>query len=112
MPRRKKAPKTKRLVVLISPHEHARLRQEHSKTTYRVFSDYVRSLLSRNTRILRCRNTSLDEFLPVAIGIKNELAAIAKNYSAAIKALQAPSLGQDARQALDFLLAEDFALRQ
>lgn len=61
---------------------------------------------------MRYRNGSLDEFLPIAIGMKNELQAIRKNHDLAVQTLQTHPKTPDIQQAIDFLLCEELALMQ
>jgi hypothetical protein len=63
--------KSRNLQVDITPSEYARLQDRFRSTTYRVFAEFIRSLLRSEPMIKRYRNQSLDEILEVLVEIKN-----------------------------------------
>lgn len=104
--------KTRNLVIRVSPEEYAGLQEKCKATTHRVFSDYIRDLLHRKPVTVFYRNQSLDEFLIIAIVLKNELQAIGKNFNQAVKKLNSLPQLNGHQQAIDFFAAEEFSVRQ
>lgn len=110
--KRKEEPRSRRLDISLTDTEYAMLQRQFSATTCQTFSEYIRALLQQKPVIQKFRNESLDEFLVVAIGIKNELESIRRNFSDAIKKLAGSTPAAPANEALDFLMAEEFDLRE
>lgn len=110
--KRKEEPRSRRLDISLTDTEYAMLQRQFSGTTCQTFSEYIRALLQQKPVIQKFRNESLDEFLVVAIGIKNELESIRRNFSDAIKKLAGSTPAAAANEALDFLMAEEFDLRE
>lgn len=107
----KETARTSHVSVMVTPAEYARLRNDFDSTTFRFFSQYVRALLLKKPATFRHRNASLDDFLPVALQIKNELEEIRRKFADSLKTLQAvPGYG-DAAQAIQFLLTEAILLK-
>src|SRR5450631_4533077 len=86
MKRRTNNHRSRDLHVRLSQDEHETLQRKFKTTTYRNLSEYHRALLMQKPVSVRVRNDSLDEFLPVALALKNELHSIAKNFKGAISA--------------------------
>jgi len=71
-----KGPVIKTIDFRISEMEYNRLTEAWKRTTCRSLSQYIRDVLSREPVYIKHRNQSADEFLEVAIGIKNDLEGI------------------------------------
>jgi len=69
-------PVTKRLSFCIWPKEYNCLIERWKSTTCRSLSQYIRDTLNREPVYIKYRNQSADDFLEVAIGIKNDLEVI------------------------------------
>jgi len=104
--------RSKNLTIRVSPEEYAGLQEKFRTTTHRVFSDYIRDLLHQNPVTTRYRNKSLDDFLPTALALKNELQAIGKNINQAVKKLNSQPLAEELKDIVDYFAAEEFSLRQ
>lgn len=75
------------LHLRLSPKEHDQLQAAFKKTTERKLSDYARKILLGKPIIAATRDRSLDDFMAVAIRLKNELNSIGNNYNQAVKRL-------------------------
>jgi hypothetical protein len=100
------------LVVHLTPTEYATLREKFKTTTYRIFSDYIRGLLSGEPIIKKYRNQSLDEFELTAIQIKRELENIRRDFGNALQHLKSLSSWPPAKEALEYLIAAETDLRK
>lgn len=104
--------RTKNLTIRVSPEEYAGLQEEFRATTHRVFSDYIRDLIHQKPTTTWYRNKSLDEFLPTALALKNELQAIGRNVNQAVKKLNSQPPPAELKDIVDYFAAEEFSLRQ
>lgn len=102
---------SRNLQIRVSPEQWARLHQQSRSTTCHGFAEYIRDLLDRKPVTIRYRNQSLDEFLLVALALKNELQTISKNFHQAIQQLKSLPPRVSLNNAIDFLAAEEFSLR-
>ena len=109
---KRKEPRSKHLVVRLAPEEFAALQEKFNGTAYRVFSDYIRDLVRQKPVSVKTYNQSLDDFLPVALALKNELEAIGRNINQAVKKLNSLPQHGDLKEILDYFAAEELALRQ
>lgn len=103
---------SKNLQVWVSQDQWDKLHQQFKSTTYHGFGEYIRDLLNRKPVTIRYRNQSLDEFLPVALALKNELQSISRNFSRAIQQLNSVPNQAEWKDAIDFLAAEEFSVRE
>ena len=62
--------------IQFAPAEYKKLYERFGQSTCRSFSEYVRHVLMGKAIVIRKRNDSLEQFLEIAIDIKNELHAI------------------------------------
>jgi hypothetical protein len=108
----KKKVLSKTLIVLVSTEQYEKLKEQFASTTYNHLSEYIRDLLDRKPVTIRYRNQSLDEFLLAALSLKSELLSIARNVNRAIEQLNRQPLSAESRDTIDFLAAEEFALRE
>ena len=76
--------RSRRLLVRLTMDEYDRLNKKYRSTTYRTLSEYHRALLLQLPVSVHFRNQSLDEFLPIAIAIKDDLNACVKDFSEAV----------------------------
>lgn len=79
--------RNKRVTIRFTKPEFDRLHSKYQQTTCLVFNDYLRSILFNKTVVIKTRNNSLDDIMPVFIGLKNELNAIGNNFNQLIKRL-------------------------
>jgi hypothetical protein len=110
--KRKEEPRSRRLDISLTATEYATLQKGFSAATCQSFSEYIRALLLHKPIIQTFRSQSLDEFLVIAIGIKNEVETIRRDFSDAIKKLASSTTGARTKEAIDFLMAEEFGLRE
>jgi hypothetical protein len=107
---RKAKTRTRRIFLSLTPEEYAGLLEKFRSTTHRCFSVYLRDLLNRQSVVVRYRNQSLDEFLPIAIKIKNELETVGKTFNLMLDKLNSlPHQGQ-LNDILEYFGAEVFHL--
>ena len=109
---KRKAVKTRNLIIRVSPEEYARLQEKFKATTHRVFSDYIRDLLHQKPVTVWQRNKSLDEFLVTALALKNELLSIGKNFNQAVKKLNSLSPSHELEETINYIASEEFSVRQ
>jgi hypothetical protein len=109
---KRKAVRTRNLIIRVSPEEYARLQEKFKATTHRVFSDYIRDLLHQKPVTVWQRNKSLDEFLITALALKNELLSIGKNFNQAVKKLNSLSPSHELEETINYFAAEEFSVRQ
>jgi len=77
--KKQKELKTKVLRVHMTPSEYTELREKFKSTTFRTFSQFIRSILRREPVIKRVRVESLDQIHESLVDLKN--AMMAKNGS-------------------------------
>jgi hypothetical protein len=109
--RKKKEVKTRRLCIPLSPGEWDELSANFKNSVCRSKSEYTRTLLFKKRVLQYYRNKSLDEFMVLAVGIKNEFGRMNKQFGEALKALQSVSAGSVLKETLDALIAEEAAFR-
>ena len=71
--KKEKKEKRKRVFVQLSQAEYDRLQKEYQSTTFNYFSEYLRSLWLTGPVVFKYRNQSADEWLAMALSLKNEL---------------------------------------
>jgi hypothetical protein len=104
--------RTRNLTVRVSIKEYAALQEKFQSTTHRFFSDYIRAMIHQAPITVWNRSKSLDEFLPVAIAIKNELQTMGKSINHALKKLNTLPLDGDGKETLANLAEQEGILRQ
>ena len=97
--------------VRVSIEDYDRLKEAYRGTACRTFSKFLRAMLLREPVVGRCRSQSIDDFMPVAIGLKNSLDASIRTVGDLIKALEGRPMSADTGSLIDHLLAEMFSLR-
>ncbi|HEV2479742.1 MAG TPA: hypothetical protein VGS79_08750 [Puia sp.] len=80
--------KNRNLSVRLTEEEWKLLHEKWNASTFRHFVDYIRALIFHTPIVTTVRSRSLDEFLPVAGGIHEELAGIRRDFTRALKHLQ------------------------
>jgi mobilization protein MobC len=100
------------MTIRVSLEEYANLREKFEKTTCRTMTEWCRNLIFQNPVTVYYRNESLDQFLPIAIGIKNELQAAGRNLNQAVKKLHIIGQNGDLKSSVEWLEAETFSLNQ
>jgi hypothetical protein len=109
---KRKEVRSRNFTIRLTPEEYAGLQEKFKTTTHRVFSDYVRDLIHHRPVTTRYRSQSLDDFIPVALALKNELQTIGRNFNQAVKKLnQLPQAG-DQKESIEYFAAEEFAVHQ
>ena len=87
MKRQEKIKLTRKVTIRLKQHEYELLHAQYKKTACRKFSFYARSILLEKPIVTKIRNLSADEFLAVALQLKNEFSAVGNNYNQAVKKL-------------------------
>ena len=109
--RKKKEVKTRRLCIPLSPGEWEELSANFKNSVCRSKSEYTRTLLFKKRVLQYYRNKSLDEFMVLAVGFKNEFGRMNRQFGEALKVLQSVSAGSVLKETLDSLIAEEAAFR-
>ncbi|MDP4244554.1 MAG: plasmid mobilization relaxosome protein MobC [Bacteroidota bacterium] len=104
--------RSRNMTIRVSPEEYASLQEKYKKTTCRSMSEWCRDLIFQNPVTVYYRNESLDEFLTLAIAIKNELQAAGRNLNQAVKKLHSVGQTTDIKPSIEWLEAETFSLNQ
>jgi len=84
---RRKEKRDKGLHLRISQKEYELLQEWGKQSTCRKSSQFIRNVLFRCPIRIFYRNKSADEFLSVALKLKNELSSIGNNFNQAVKKL-------------------------
>jgi hypothetical protein len=98
--------------VRISIEEYDRIKEAYRRTACRTFSKYLRAMMLCEPVVGRYRSQSIDDFMPVAIGLKNSLDVSVRTIGDFIKALEGRAMSADIGSLIDHLLAEEFSLRR
>lgn len=104
--------RSRNFTIRMSPEEYVVLQDKFRATTHRVFTNYLRDLIHQQPITSKYRNQSLDEFIPVALAMKNELETIGQHFTEAVKQLQNLASADDLRDSIEYFAAEEFSLRQ
>jgi len=104
--------RSKNMTIRLSPDEYEKLQTKFRQTTRRVFAEYLRDMLLQEPVTIWARNKSLDEFLPIAIGLKKELNAIGNDFHLALKRLQKLQDEDELRDSLEYYQAAQFSVQQ
>src|SRR5258708_16665163 len=81
----KKNTRSKWLHLRVSPEEYQKLQKSFEGTTCRKLSEYMRNLVFQKPNTVYFRNRSADEFLDIAIKLKEELNRIGNNLNQVVK---------------------------
>ncbi len=104
---------SRKITLQLSQEEFYELQGKLLRSAYSDLNDYLHDLIQNGTVGTNCRNQSIDEFLGVAIGLKNELNAIGKNFNQAVKRLhEIYHLSSQKKDDLEYYQAEQFSLGQ
>jgi hypothetical protein len=110
--RKKRDVRTRRLCIPLSPGEWEELSANFEKTVYFSKAEYLRTLLFQKPVRQYFRNKSLDEFIVLAVGFKNEFGKMNGQFGETLKLLQSASRGgTEFKETLDALIAEESAFR-
>src|SRR5579863_6846684 len=112
MEKKKKEKKSRELRVWVTPTEYEDLQKKFKTTTYRVFSDYIRDVLHQDPVVKKYRNQSLDDIFQALLDIKSGMDGALMNLTEANKRLCALPAGSQIRKEIEFLLAEEFQLKE
>lgn len=85
--RGKKIKRNKQFRVYLNEEEQKKLSDFYKQSTANSMAEYARAVLLKSPVCIRYRNQSADDFLHEMIQLKNELNAIANNYSQAVQKL-------------------------
>jgi MobC-like protein len=86
-----KSKRQKWLHLRVTDNEYGKLQTAYKGTICRKFSEYLRDVLFRQSITVYYRNKSADEFLTVALLLKNELTSIGKNFNQVVKKVNTSS---------------------
>ena len=111
--RRKGEPRrTSRLLTYVTPEEYEKVFREFKQTTCRDLSEFLRGRYMHQAETITYRNRSADDFLPVAIALKEQLENISAQLNNATKRLASARNTPEGRHAIDLLEAKLFLLGQ
>src|SRR5450631_4159220 len=109
---KKHSVRSKNMQIRLLPEEYEKLQTKFSTSIHHAFSQYVRDMLLQEPITVYSRNKSLDEFLSVAIALKNELNAIGKDFNQAVKRLEILQDSDDLSDSLQYYQAAQFSVQQ
>jgi len=102
--------RTRKVSVRLTSGEYASLYEKFKTTTHRNLVAYLRDLIHRKPVTVKYRNQSIDDFLPVAIGIKNELRTIDSHFTRIIDQLNSLAPAGRLKDILEYFAAEQVSL--
>jgi len=73
------------LHLRVTDEEYSKLQNAYKGTICRKFSEYLRNVLFRQPITVYYRNRTADEFLTVAVQLKNEMTRIGRNFNQVVK---------------------------
>ena len=112
MKSKKKANRSRQVTIRFSQEEYDLLLSKSKETTCRQLSEYLRDILNKGPVTVRHRNQSADDFLPVAIQLKNELDSIGKNFNQVTRLLRQSEPKMISKSQLEDMEAGQFSLLQ
>lgn len=83
----KRQHRNKRVTIRFTESEFNNLHGKYAQTTCRVFNDYLRNVIFNKPVIIKTRNASLDDIMPVFVLLKDELNSIGNNFNQLVKRL-------------------------
>jgi MobC-like protein len=108
----KKGNKNCRVWFALTEEELAELDQKYKATTCRSMSDYVRARLFEGSVTVLYRDQSLDDFLPIAGNIRDQLEGIRRNRANLLKTLRETAATDDLTALVNVLLSEEFSFKE
>ena len=87
--KRKKPKREWKIGVNLNETEYTQIHEEQKKTTCRSLSEFARNKLLGVPITVFYRNASADDFLPIALSLKEELHDIGDNLNLVIKEIRA-----------------------
>lgn len=84
----KKPARSHLVATTLTTEEFDKVNGQFKRTTCRSLAEFVRDRICRHPETVYYRNQSADEFLPIAISLRNELLAIGKELRQIIVKLQ------------------------
>jgi hypothetical protein len=112
MKSKKKTNRSRQVTIRFSQEEYDLLLSKSKETTCRQLSEYLRDILNKGPVTVRHRNQSADDFLPVAIQLKNELNSIGKNFNQVTRLLHQTEPKMISKSQLENMEACQFSLMQ
>ena len=112
MKRKKKPNRSRKVTIRLSQEEYDFLLSKCKDTTSRQLSEYLRDILNKGPITVRHRNQSADDFLPIAIQLKNELNSIGKNFNQVTRLLHQMEPKMISKSQLENIEACQFSLMQ
>jgi hypothetical protein len=79
--------RVKRITIRFTATEYGIINQRYQQTTCKVLNDYIRSIILNKPVVVKVRNSSLDDIMPVFILLKDELNGIGNNFNQLVKRL-------------------------
>jgi hypothetical protein len=110
--KRTKSTKTKWLHLRITQEEYEKLQNDLKETTCHGLSEYIRNIVFNRPVTVVYRNKSADEFLQVAIELKNELNATGKNFNQTVKRIHEIRHESTRKDDLNFFETTQYSLHQ
>ena len=104
--------RSRRISLQLSLEEFDKLQGKLLCSRHSNLSEYLRDLISNGTLGIACRNKSIDEFLGVTIGLKNELNAIGQNLNQAVRRLHETHHLSSWKDDIEYYQANQFAVVQ
>jgi hypothetical protein len=80
-----KSKRQKWIHLRVTEEEYTKLQNAFRGTTFRMFSDYLRTVLLHQPITVYYRNRTADEFATVAIQLKNEMNGIGRNFNQVVR---------------------------
>jgi hypothetical protein len=80
-----KSKRQKWIHLRVTDDEYNKLQNVYQETTCRMFSDFLRTVLLHQPITVYYRNRTADEFVTVAIQLKNEMNGIGRNFNQVVR---------------------------
>jgi len=80
-----KSNRQKWIHVRVTEEEYTKLQNVYRETTCRMFSDFLRTVLLHRPITVYYRNRTADEFVTVALQLKNEMNGIGRNFNQVVR---------------------------
>jgi|HubBroStandDraft_2_1064218.scaffolds.fasta_scaffold162290_2 hypothetical protein len=80
-----KSKRQKWIHLRVTEEEYSKLQNVYQGTTCRMFSDFLRTVLLRRPITVYYRNRTADEFVTVALQLKNEMNDIGRNFNQVVR---------------------------
>ena len=112
MTRRNAVRRTKRLCTYLTQEEYNKVLKEYKATPCMNFSEFIRDRLNRKPETVIYRNQSADDFLLIALGLKDQLTIITTQFSGVSQKLTSVEHTPESKISLYELEATMFTLEQ